>query len=227
MEYLDGETVAARLHKGPLPIDQVLRYAIEIASALATAVAGRAVPLTSAGTILGTFNYMKPEQLAGKETDVRSDLFAFGAVVYEMATGRRAFEGASPASVIAAILDRDPEPLSRLQPLAPPAFEHLVVRCLQKDPEDRWQTARDLLAHLEWVVSGYFAPSGTATERCCEGESRNHPETWPQPRLLPRSEPSCTSLQLISSALRNVRAQTPRGDAWAHRQKHAHRDNRF
>jgi eukaryotic-like serine/threonine-protein kinase len=107
--------------------------------------------LTAQGTILGTPQYMAPEQLEGKDADPRTDLFAFGAVVYEMATGRRAFGGATPASVIAAILEREPEPLARLQPLAPPALEHVVMRCLRKDPDDRWQTARDVAAELRWI----------------------------------------------------------------------------
>src|SRR5207249_6035277 len=101
----------------------------------------RQAPLTSEGTILGTFNYMAPEQLEGKEVDARADLFAFGAVVYEMATGRRAFDGATQASVIAAIIERDPPSMSTLQPLTPPALERLVRRCLAKDPEQRWQNA--------------------------------------------------------------------------------------
>src|SRR5207237_8326745 len=99
-------------------------------------------PLTGQGTIVGTLNYMAPEQVEGKDADARADIFALGAVLYEMVTGRRAFEGTSQASVIAAILDRDPPPLSSLQPLTPAVLDHIVQRCLAKDPDERWQSAR-------------------------------------------------------------------------------------
>ncbi|HEV8346630.1 MAG TPA: protein kinase [Vicinamibacterales bacterium] len=208
MEYLDGETLAARVKKGPLPIDQVLRYAIEIASALEAAhrqgivhrdlkpgnvmltktgaklldfglakaavpavQAGHyvpgitlqstvAAPITSEGTIVGTFNYMAPEQIEGKPTDARSDIFALGAVIYEMATGRKAFDGATQASVIAAIIDREPPPMTAVQPLTPssalasfalPALDHVVQICLAKEPFERWQTAHDVLLQLRWI----------------------------------------------------------------------------
>ncbi|HSS44260.1 MAG TPA: protein kinase, partial [Thermoanaerobaculia bacterium] len=109
-------------------------------------------PLTERGTVLGTFQYMAPEQLEGKEADVRSDIFAFGAVLYEMATGRKAFEGKSQASLIAAILEHDPPAISAVQPLVPPALDRVVRTCLAKDPEDRWQTAHDLKAELRWIA---------------------------------------------------------------------------
>ena len=205
MEHLEGESLAARLARGPLPLDQVLRIAIEIASALNAAhrqgivhrdlkpgnvmvtragaklldfglakrnelqpvriandVAGlptREAPLTADGTLVGTFNYMAPERLHGRDADARSDLFALGAVIYEMATGRRAFDGGTPASVVAAILERDPPTLATLQPLTPPALDRLVARALAKDPEERWQTAKDLLAELQWIAG---TGSGTA-----------------------------------------------------------------
>ena len=95
----------------------------------------RAKPLTEAGSLLGTFQYMAPEQLEGKEADARTDIFAFGSVLYEMLTGKRAFEGKSQASLIAAILEKEPEPISTLQPLTPPALERLVRRCLSKEPD--------------------------------------------------------------------------------------------
>jgi len=107
--------------------------------------------LTAQGTILGTFQYMAPEQLEGRDTDARTDIFSFGAVVYEMLTGRKAFEGKSQASLIAAILDHDPPPISSFHPLTPPHLDHVVKRCLAKSPEDRWQTASDLGQELKWA----------------------------------------------------------------------------
>jgi serine/threonine protein kinase/Tol biopolymer transport system component len=197
MEYLEGETLAQRLLKGPLPLELVLQYAIEIADALDKAhrkgvthrdlkpgnimltksgtklldfglaklkqeVAPANVqlsqlptasdPLTAHGTILGTLQYMAPEQLEAKEVDARTDIFAFGAVVYEMTTGKRAFEGKSQASLIAAILEREPPPMSSLQPMTPPVLDRVVKTCLAKDPDDRWQTARDLERELKWIA---------------------------------------------------------------------------
>ena len=110
--------------------------------------------LTTPGTILGTVQYMAPEQLEGKDADARTDIFAFGAVLYEMITGRKAFEGASHASLIAAILEHEPPPLSSLQPLTLPILERIVSTCLAKDPDDRCQTARDLVRELTWVRDG-------------------------------------------------------------------------
>jgi Tol biopolymer transport system component len=110
-------------------------------------------PLTAQGTIVGTFQYMAPEQLEGKEADARTDLFALGCVLYEMATGKRAFEGASQASLIAAILKEEPRSMTELRPLTPPALERIVKRCLEKDPEERFQSARDLAFNLG-AVSG-------------------------------------------------------------------------
>jgi len=110
-------------------------------------------PLTAEGTIVGTFQYMAPEQLEGKEADARTDLWALGCVLYEMATGKRAFEGASQASLISAIMKDEPRPILELQPMSPPVLEHLVKRCLAKDPEKRWQSAGDLARELEWVAA--------------------------------------------------------------------------
>ncbi|GJM44780.1 MAG: hypothetical protein DHS20C21_16220 [Gemmatimonadota bacterium] len=109
-------------------------------------------PLTAEGTILGTFHYMAPEQLEGGEADARSDLFALGSVLYEMATGRKAFEGKSQASLIAAILEREPTPLSSVAPMTPPALDHIVRKCMAKDPEDRWQSAADVSGQLSWIA---------------------------------------------------------------------------
>ncbi len=199
MEYLEGETLAQRLVKGPLPLDQVLQYAVEIADALDKAhrkgVTHRDLkpgnimltktgtklldfglakpkqevapanaqlselptaddPLTAKGTIVGTLQYMAPEQLEGKEVDARTDIFAFGAVVYEMATGKRAFEGKSQASLIAAILEREPPAMVSLQPMTPPAFDRAVKKCLDKEPEKRWQAASDMCDELKWIAEG-------------------------------------------------------------------------
>ena len=227
MEYLEGETLAQRLNReggsrDPLRLDQVLRYATEIADALDTAhraglvhrdlkpsnvmltksgaklldfglaktigrvglafpaAAGRLVEdgsqvslsataalvdarriaalstnpmsLTAKGVILGTLQYMAPEQLEGKAVDGRTDIFALGVVIYEMATGQKAFTGDSQASLIAAILSATPPAISTLQPLAPPALEHVVTVCLAKDPDQRWQTAADLKRELQWIA---------------------------------------------------------------------------
>src|SRR6202171_3470778 len=198
MEYLEGETLAQRLLKGSLPVEQVLQYAIEISDALDKAHrkgvthrdlkpgnimltksgtklldfglaklrqdAASAAPLsqlptandaiTAEGTIVGTVQYMAPEQLEGKEVDARTDIFSFGTVVYEMATGKRCFEGKSQASLIAKILETDPPPISSLQPMTPPALDRVVKRCLAKDRDERWQTARDLEVELKWIAEG-------------------------------------------------------------------------
>ena len=110
-------------------------------------------PLTAEGTILGTLQYMAPEQLEGKEADARTDIFAFGAVVYEMVTGKKAFEGASPASLIAAIMHTSPQSLKKLQKMTPPHLDHIVTTCLAKDSDMRWQTASDLMRELTWAAS--------------------------------------------------------------------------
>jgi serine/threonine protein kinase/Tol biopolymer transport system component len=198
MEFLDGETLADRLIKGPLPLEQVLKCGIEICEGLekahksgvvhrdlkpgnimltksgaklmdfglakametvktaaATAtlgMPGHDSPVTTQGTVVGTFQYMAPEQVEGKEADPRSDIFALGAVLYEMATGKRAFEGKTTTSVIAAVLERDPAPVSAVQPASPPAFDGLVKACLAKDPDERIQTAHDLKLQLKWIA---------------------------------------------------------------------------
>lgn len=195
LEYLEGETLAQRVEKGPLPAEQLLRVAIEVSDALekahrqgvahrdlkpanimltkscaklldfglakpvaiqpgsaVNAMVTQSRPLTTQGTIVGTFQYMAPEQVEGKNADARSDIFAFGAVLYEMATGKRAFEGKTTASVIAAILEREPPPLSQLAPMTPPALDRVVKTCLAKDPDERFQTAHDLKLQLQWVA---------------------------------------------------------------------------
>jgi eukaryotic-like serine/threonine-protein kinase len=192
-EYLEGETLAQRLWKGPLPLEQVLLYAIEISDALDKAhrkgVTHRDLkpgnvmliksgtklldfglaklkqeatpanvslselptandPLTAEGAIVGTLQYMAPEQLEGTEVDARTDIFAFSAVVYEMATRKRAFGGTTQVSVISAIMSCDPPPMSSLQPMTPPALDRVVKRCLAKVPDERWQSPNDLTNEL-------------------------------------------------------------------------------
>jgi serine/threonine protein kinase len=204
LEHLEGETLAARVSKGPLPLDQVLKYASQIADALDRAhrsdvchrdvkpanimltrdgvkvldfglaktartrvgpddVTGMAAALTSEGTILGTPQYMAPEQYEGKEANERSDIFAFGCVVYEMVTGKRCFDGKTKASLIAAVLGGEPVPMSALIPVTPPALERLVKRCLEKDPEDRYQSMRDVVLDLRSI--GAVTESGRADRK--------------------------------------------------------------
>ena len=195
VEYLEGQTLADRLWKGPLPLDQALPISIEIADALDAAhrdgivhrdlkpgnimltkngavlldfglakaserlgVAAslstlRTMPAndTAQGTILGTLQYMAPEQLEGHEVDGRTDVFAFGAVLYEMLTGQKAYDGTSQATVIGAIMGADPKPVSAVQPLARPFLDHIVNRCLAKAPADRWQSAGDVRRELQWA----------------------------------------------------------------------------
>jgi Tol biopolymer transport system component len=110
-------------------------------------------PLTAAGSIIGTIQYMAPEQIEGKEADARSDIFALGAVLYEMVTGKRPFSGKSQISLASSILESDPQPVSALKPSTPPAFEHVVTTCLQKNPEERFQTAHDVKLELQWIAA--------------------------------------------------------------------------
>jgi len=211
MEYLEGETLAARIAKGPLSTAELLRYASQIADALDKAhrqgivhrdlkpanvmltktgaklldfglAKGEEIfqgdidssptmsrPLTVQGSIVGTMQYMSPEQLEGKIVDARSDIFSFGAMLYEMATGTKAFEAKSHASLIAAILKEEPRPMRELQPLTPPGLEHIVKACLAKDPDDRPQSAHDLKLEFDWIreSSGIsqFAQPAAAVER--------------------------------------------------------------
>src|SRR6058998_2665311 len=127
--------------------------------------------LTQEGTIVGTFQYMSPEQLEGMEADPRTDIFALGAVLYEMATGRRAFEGKTKTSLIAAIVSSEPAPMSQIQPLMPAALEHVVRKCLAKDPEDRWQSAHDIAEELRWI-SEAGSQAGVATPLAMRRKSR-------------------------------------------------------
>jgi len=110
--------------------------------------------LTQEGSILGTFEYMAPEQLEGKEADARTDIFAFGAVLYEMATGNKAFSGTSQASLISNIMKEEPAAISTVQPMTPPGLDRVVRTCLEKDPDDRFQTAHDARLQLQWIAEG-------------------------------------------------------------------------
>ncbi|HEV8118715.1 MAG TPA: protein kinase, partial [Thermoanaerobaculia bacterium] len=110
--------------------------------------------LTEKGTILGTFQYMAPEQLEGKDADARTDIFALGTLLFEMATSKKAFSGPSQATLIASIIGSEPPPISSVQPMAPPALDRVVKACLAKDPEDRWQTAHDVRLQLQWILEG-------------------------------------------------------------------------
>src|SRR5262249_50127775 len=133
-----------------------------LAKAATPAVGGRALSalattppsVTAQGTILGTFQYMAPEQIEGLEADARTDLFAFGCMLYEMLTGRKAFEGKTRASLLGAILKDEPPPVSQVQPTASAALDRLIATCLAKHPDDRWQNARDLMRELQWVAQG-------------------------------------------------------------------------
>ncbi len=120
-------------------------------------------PLTEQGTVMGTFQYMAPEQLEGKDADSRSDIFSFGCVLYEMSTGRKAFTGRSRASMIAAILEHEPAPISSISPMTPPALDRVVKKCLAKDPEERWQSARDVKSELAWIAEAGSQAGAPAT----------------------------------------------------------------
>ena len=219
MEFLEGETLAERIRKGAVPLNEILKIGIAVGEALAVAhrqgivhrdlkpgnimltkggaklmdfglaksagsgaptgtssapflsaaqtmsQASPVAPLTTAGTMIGTIQYMSPEQIEGKEADARSDLFALGAVLYEMVTGARPFEGKSQISVASAILEKEPAPISAVQPLTPPAFEHIVTACLAKNPEDRFQTAHDVALQLKWIAQRGTPALGSTEKR--------------------------------------------------------------
>ncbi len=129
-------------------------------------------PLTTAGSIIGTIQYMAPEQIEGKEADARSDIFAFGAVLYEMVAGKRPFAGKSQISLASSILESDPEPVGKLKPTTPPAFEHVVTTCLQKNPEERYQTAHDIKLELQWIAADKSSPAAAAPVTPAPSRSR-------------------------------------------------------
>ncbi len=217
MEYLEGQTLAARLARGPLPMRELLDVALDSADALAKAhqcgiihrdlkpanimltrdgaklldfglardistvvdvaaaassageTCAHAGPITSQGTIIGTFQYMSPEQLHGRPADSRSDIFTFGAVLYEAATGKAAFAGDSQASIIAAVLEKAPIPPRDLRRDVPPSLQAVVYRCLEKDPDRRWQCAADVASELRRVAK---APERRAPAASANGHHR-------------------------------------------------------
>jgi eukaryotic-like serine/threonine-protein kinase len=219
MELLEGQTLAERLQKGPLPIELALELAGQVAEALnaahhagivhrdlkpsnvmlvkpaghTTAIAklldfglarlgepfegeSSVLTQTAAGAVAGTWPYMAPEQVEGRPVDPRTDIFAFGSLLYETLTGRRAFEGSSPASTAAAILEHEPTPITVLQPTVPPALGRLVTRCLAKDPDARWQTARDLADEVGWIESEMRGSAGGAPANAAVSRG------WSRPR---------------------------------------------
>jgi Tol biopolymer transport system component len=133
-------------------------------------------PVTEQGTIVGTFQYMSPEQVEGKDVDGRSDIFSLGAVLYEMVTGKKAFEGKSQLSVASAILEKEPEPISAAKPMTPPTLEHAVKKCLAKLPDERWQSASDLASELKWIAEG--GSQAGAAGRVSAGRSRRERAAW-------------------------------------------------
>jgi serine/threonine protein kinase len=219
MEFLEGETLAERLHKGNLPLSEIIKIGIAIAEALAVAhrqgivhrdlkpgnimltkdgaklmdfglaksvaagsparvssapllsaaqtmtQASPVSPLTTAGSMIGTIQYMSPEQIEGREADARSDIFALGAVLYEMVTGARPFSGKSQISLANSILEKDPDPISASHPLTPPAFEYIVAACLAKDPENRIQSAQDIALQLKWIAQNRTPPPSSSEKK--------------------------------------------------------------
>jgi eukaryotic-like serine/threonine-protein kinase len=214
MELLDGETLASRLLRGPLPLPDLLKIGVQIADALAKAhrlgithrdlkpanimltksgaklmdfglakpatvgavitassseamtatIQSPATPISIVGMVVGTIQYMSPEQIEGKEADARSDIFALGAVLYEMAAGRRAFEGKSQLSVISAILHQEPQPITTARPAPSPSLDFVIRTCLAKDPDERFQTAHDVNLQLNWLLqSGSAATQPSPT----------------------------------------------------------------
>ena len=214
MEYLEGETLAERIQRGPLPATQVLRYGVQIAEALAQAhragivhrdlkpgnimltasgvklldfglaksvaaaqggqndVRTEITPLTSEHSIIGTLHYMSPEQVEGRALDQRTDIFALGVILYEMATGQRPFNGNTRTAVMSAIVSSDPAPLRALQPAVPLALERIITTALEKNPDDRWQTAHDVARQLRWLENTTSTSGESAIQQ--QQQTRRH-----------------------------------------------------
>ena len=252
LELLEGETLAARLERGPLPLSQVLRFGLEIADALEAAhrqgivhrdlkpgnvmltpagtklldfglakntigPGGQALSqlatapgtATAQGTILGTLPYMAPEQVQGLPADARTDLFALGTILHEMATGRRAFEATTQASLIAKILETEPPVVSSLAPLTPPALDHVVQGCLAKAPVDRWQTAHDVKMQLQWIQAQGFGTQLAPSVACPEAARRGYPGTIAVLAVRGTRRDGAPALLSVTGALRQRRRRAP------------------
>jgi serine/threonine protein kinase len=227
MELLEGESLADRIARGPMPLADVLRYGAQIAEALHRAHRAGVVhrdlkpanvmitksgaklldfglaksatidvvvdgatmqkPLTTEGTILGTFQYMAPEQLEGLDADARTDIFAFGAVLYEMTTGQRAFDGKTKTSLIASIVGSMPKAVSEIVPVSPAALDHVIAKCLAKDREERWQSVHDIAEQLKWIATASLSGSHEASTMTSAGIEASR--CWPRSCRLWRSRP--------------------------------------
>jgi eukaryotic-like serine/threonine-protein kinase len=229
LEFVEGDTLAHLIKQGPMPLEKVLQYGIQIADALAAAHAKgiihrdlkpaniiltgsgvkvldfglaklgvakfgvtnssemetRTEPMTESGSILGTLHYMSPEQAEGKDTDERSDIFSFGAVLYEMLTGKRAFDGETKTAVLAAILKDQPAPITQFQPAVPRSLDRVVRKCLEKKPADRWHSAHDLKPMLEMIdLAGPTSASASLSGSGVQAEGLLHTDKgrkwlWP------------------------------------------------
>jgi len=228
MELVEGDTLSHLIKQGPMPLERVLQYGIQIADALSAAhakgvihrdlkpaniiltgngvkvldfglaklsatakfgasgsseVETRTEPMTESGSILGTLHYMAPEQAEGKEADERSDIFSFGAVLYEMLTGKRAFDGETKTAILAAILKDQPEPISQFQPMVPRSLDRVVRKCLEKKPAERWHSAHDLKQTLELIdLAGPTSASVSVSSSGVQAEGLLHKDKkwlWP------------------------------------------------
>src|SRR5688500_5476487 len=220
MQFLEGETLAQRLTRGPLSIKDTLDIAIQIAEALSAAhragivhrdlkpgnvmltragarlldfglartvatgdaggdtAAGDRTSLTTQGTLLGTLHYMAPEQLDGRAVDTRADIFAFGAMLYEMVSGLKAFEAETPARVMSAILRDEPARVSTLVPVTPAGLEELIHTCLAKDPNERWQGMGDVARQLRWLQSGLSSAKSGSMAKPAVPVARGRSYRW-------------------------------------------------
>jgi eukaryotic-like serine/threonine-protein kinase len=222
MQFLEGETLAQRVSRGPLAIKETLDVGIQIAEALAAAhragivhrdlkpgnvmltragarlldfglartvssaasgdsgltIGADRTALTTQGTLLGTLHYMAPEQLDGREVDTRADIFAFGAVLYEMVTALKAFEAETPARVMSAILRDEPARVSTIVPVTPAGLDELIHTCLAKDPNERWQGMGDVARQLRWLQSALSSAKSGSVSRMTVAAPRARWRTW-------------------------------------------------